>query len=71
MAVNKVVYDGNTLINLENDTVAATDVVSGKTFHLPSGASSTGSLAISHWYSGSGTPSSSLGANGDLYLMTG
>lgn len=47
------------------DFVAA-NIVSGKTIFGVSG-----SVAISHWYSGSGTPSSSLGANGDLYLMTG
>ena len=35
--VNKVVYDGNTLIDLTADTVAATDVLSGKYFHLASG----------------------------------
>lgn len=43
--VNKVIYGGNTLIDLTSDTVTASDVLSGVTFHLPSGASGTGSCA--------------------------
>lgn len=45
MAVNKVIYDGNTLIDLTSDTVSANDVLAGTTFHLPSGAPSVGTLA--------------------------
>lgn len=41
--INKVVYGGNTLIDLTGDDVAASDVLSGKKFHLPSGAQGTGS----------------------------
>ena len=41
--VNKVIYGGNTLIDLTGDDVAASDVLSGKKFHLPSGAPGTGS----------------------------
>lgn len=45
--VNKVVLaDGRVLINLENDTVTAGDVLSGVSFHLPSGAISTGSCTF-------------------------
>ena len=40
--VNKVIYGGDTLIDLTGDTVAATDVLAGKTFHLKSGAPATG-----------------------------
>lgn len=35
--VNKVVYGGNTLIDLTSDTAVASDVASGKYFHLKSG----------------------------------
>lgn len=42
MAINKVVYDGNTLINLEPDDVSRADVAEGVTFHLPDGTVSTG-----------------------------
>lgn len=39
---NKVIYGGNVLIDLTQDTVTAADVQSGVTFHLPSGAIGTG-----------------------------
>lgn len=35
--VNKVVYGGSTLIDLTSDTAVASDVASGKYFHLKSG----------------------------------
>ena len=41
--VNKVIYDGTTLIDLTGDDVTASDVLSGKKFHLPTGAEGTGS----------------------------
>ena len=41
--VNKVIYGGETLIDLTGDTAVATDVLSGKKFHLKSGAPATGS----------------------------
>ena len=40
--VNKVIYGGNTLIDLTTDTVTAAQVLRGAKFHLPSGASGTG-----------------------------
>ena len=40
--VNKIIYAGETLIDLTNDDVTASDVLSGKKFHLPSGAIGTG-----------------------------
>ena len=43
--VNKVIYGGNTLIDLTGDTVTTADVLSGVKFHLPSGASGTGTCA--------------------------
>ena len=45
MAVNKVIYDGNTLIDLTSDTATADDVVSGKTFHNRAGTVTTGTIA--------------------------
>lgn len=41
--INKVIYGGQTLIDLTTDDVTASDVLSGKKFHLPSGAQGTGS----------------------------
>lgn len=40
--VNKVIYDGTTLIDLTGDDVTAADVLSGVMFHLPSGAPAAG-----------------------------
>ena len=40
--INKVVYGGNTLIDLTSDTVTADKVLKDYTFHLASGAVSTG-----------------------------
>lgn len=40
--INKVIFGGNTLIDLTGDTVTAADVQRGVTFHLPSGATGTG-----------------------------
>lgn len=43
--VNEVVFNGNTLISLKNDTATAADVAQGKTFHLASGESATGTAS--------------------------
>lgn len=45
MAINKIIYGGSTLIDLTGDTVTASDVLSGVSFHLPSGQTGTGSCA--------------------------
>ena len=39
---NKIIYGGETLIDLTQDDVTVADVASGKKFHLPSGAPATG-----------------------------
>ena len=44
MAINKVVYGSNTLVDLTGDTVSAADVAAGKRFHLPNGEQASGSL---------------------------
>lgn len=43
MAINKVIYGGNTLIDLTGDSITAGDLLYGKTAHDKSGASITGS----------------------------
>lgn len=45
MAINKIIYGGNTLIDLTGDTVTTADVLNGVSFHLPSGETGTGSCA--------------------------
>ncbi len=44
MAYNKIVYGGNTLIDLTEDNVTASDVLSGKTFHGRDGEETVGSM---------------------------
>lgn len=43
--VNKVIYGGDTLIDLSNDTAIASDVLTGKYFHLKSGERVQGTCA--------------------------
>lgn len=52
-------------------TAGAIDVLNGKVFVDAAGAQNTGSLVVNRYYTGSGTPSSSLGQDGDLYLQVG
>lgn len=42
MAINKVIFGGETLIDLTGDTIAASDVINSKTFHDKSGTVVTG-----------------------------
>lgn len=51
-------------------TAAAGDVVSGKSIVDSSGVTVNGTLVIQHYYTGSSTPSASLGVDGDIYLQT-
>ena len=60
--VNKVVYDGTTLIDLTSDTVAANKLLSGYTAHDASGAQITGT------YDGGSTGGITQDSNGYLVL---
>lgn len=44
MAYNKIVYNGNTLMDLTEDTIVAAHVLSGDTFHGNDGESGSGSM---------------------------
>lgn len=46
MAVNKVIYGNDTIIDLTGDTATEADVVSGKSFHLKSGVQAVGTATI-------------------------
>ena len=68
--VNKVqLADGTVLLDLTSDTVASNKLVSGETAHDKSGNPVQGALNIQHCYTGSGSPPSSLGVDGDVYLQ--
>lgn len=43
--INKVVYGGQTLIDLTGDDVTRASVLSGKKFHLPTGEATTGTCS--------------------------
>ena len=47
MAINKVVYGNDTIIDLTNDTVTPSDVLNSKTFHDKSGTLQVGSATLS------------------------
>ena len=49
-------------------TAVEADVVAGVVFVDSSGAQKTGTLVVQTYYYGSSSPSSDLGADGDLYL---
>lgn len=69
MAINKVVYNNETLIDLTNDTVTTNDLVKGVVAHDKSGTQINGALVVRSIYTGSETPSNSVGIDGDIYLV--
>ena len=71
MAVNHVIINGETVVDLRNDTVSVDKLLKGVTAHDKTGAAITGTLSFATVYTGSGEPSSSLGEEGDLYLDLG
>ena len=71
MAVNHVIINGETVVDLRNDTVSADKMLSGYTAHDKSGAKITGNVTFSTVDTGSGAPSTGLGSDGDIYLDLG
>ena len=64
MAANKVVFGGNTIIDLTGDNVTAADVTAGVLFHLPNGEQAVGTS------SGSRTPSiSDISYTGTMQVL--
>ena len=71
MAVNKIVYNAQVLLDLTEDTVAADKLLSGFTAHDKTGAQVTGTLTFATVYTGSGAPAASTGSDGDFYFEVG
>lgn len=71
MAVNHVIINGETVVDLRNDTVSADKMLSGYTAHDKSGAKITGNVTFSTVYTGSGSPTAGMGSDGDIYLDLG
>ena len=69
MGVSKIVYGGNTLIDLTGDTVTPGTLAAGAVAHNAAGESITGALDIRHLYGGDTVPAASLGEAGDVYLQ--
>lgn len=67
---NKVIANGQTLVDLTSDTVDAAHLAAGHTAHVASGAPVTGTLAFSRYYTSSSAPTSSQGSDGDVWLVT-
>ena len=71
MAVNHVIINGETVVDLRNDTVSADKLLKGVTAHDKTGAAVTGALSFATVYTGSGAPSAGMGNDGDIYLDLG
>ena len=71
MAVNKVVVNEQTIMDLTGDTVTASDLFKDITAHNKAGEKIVGTAEVSVIYSGTGDPSATLGKAGDVYLKLG
>ena len=71
MAVNHVIINGETVVDLRNDTVSADKLLKGATAHDKTGAAITGTLSFATVYTGSGAPIAGMGSDGDIYLDLG
>lgn len=46
MAYNKIIYNGDVLLDLTSDTATASKVANGETFHTSDGAIATGTAQL-------------------------
>lgn len=69
MAINKVIYGTETLLDLTDDTVTADNLQSGITAHSKSGEQITGTLVVKVVQVSSTEPSSDDGSDGDIWLV--
>ena len=64
------VSGSSTVVDVSDTTSVAANVLTGTYFYAVNGIKTQGSLVIQHYYTGNDEPSSSLGADGDIYLMS-
>lgn len=69
MAISKIVYGSNTLIDLTGDTVTADSLLIGFIAHSAKGEVINGSVNVVEYHTGSSEPDNSIGEDGDLYLV--
>ena len=70
MAINKVVYSGDTLIDITDTTATADKIVQGYFDYGADGTKQNGTLVINKYYTGSTEPSASFGNDGDIYFKS-
>lgn len=59
-----------TFTDVTDTTATAATVLAGSAFYTASGVKTNGTASFVTYYTGSGSPSSSLGNDGDIYLRT-
>lgn len=68
MGVNHFEYFGSTKFDLRSDTVTEAALLSGVTAHNAAGNQITGTLSMQKIFTGTSTPTTSIGDDGDIYL---
>lgn len=69
MGYAKIIFQGQTKIDLTGDIVTADILPEGVTAHDKSGELITGKMKIQVFRSGTAEPDDSLGDDGDLYFV--
>ena len=68
MSYNKVVFGTTVIVDLTDLQTQANNVLNGVQAVDKAGNKFTGAVVVQKYYTGSATPATSLGQNGDLYL---
>lgn len=71
MAVNKVIYGDKVIIDISDSTVTAENLAAGAVAYSAKGEKITGTKSMISVLSGTGEPTTDIGSDGDIYLVTG